>query len=188
LEKLVLPATTYDEYFKTTDPGGKVQIQYLTWWMQNFNHESANFFYNGKRLPSWWAFVANTDSVINYYLNDGTYWINPDLHAPVAANQTAVCTGTSGYYSSCTYTPGSSTLGAHTENDKVLAATTYGEIALVTVAYGNNTGVTVSNITFCGDPMTRVGSGPSNGGGMKTEMWYWRPTKWCVPCYCSFQF
>lgn len=170
-KKIVLPTTPYDEYLNVTDKGGKVQIQYLTWWMQNFNHESANLFYNGRRIPTWWAFVANTDNVINYYLNDKSYWMNPDLHAPVAATQTAFCTNQSGTYSNCTYTPGSSTLGAHTENDPVLAATTYDNIALVTVGYGHPT-ATVASVTFCGAAMTRIGTGPGVGGGNKTEMWY----------------
>ncbi len=145
---------------------------YYLWWMQNMPHSSNQVYFNGKKIPTWWDFVANTDAQIIKYQSDSTYWMNPDLWPPVAATKTAVCTGTSGYYSSCTYTPGSTVLGTHTENNQVLAATTYDNIALVTVAYGTNNPISVSNITFCGDAMTRVGAGPSNGGGMKTEMWY----------------
>jgi len=171
---VTIPSTTEDSELQTFNSIPQTesldQLKYLTWWLQQFPHESSGISFEGKKLPSWWAFVSNTDDVINAYLGLG-YWFKPDLKAPVSASQTAMCAGTSGYYSSCTYTPGSSTLGAHTENNQVLAATNYGDIALVTVAYGSTT-VSVSNITFCGDPMTRVGTGPSNGGGMKTEMWY----------------
>ncbi|MBP7118775.1 hypothetical protein KBA63_01705 [Candidatus Woesebacteria bacterium] len=146
------------------------ELSYLIWWMQNLNHESSGNVFNGKKIPSWWSFVSNTDNVINTY-KSLNYWMSETLQSPVASTKTAFCTNESGTYSSCTYTPGSSTLGASTENKNVLAATTYGDMALVTVSYGNAS-ATVSSVTFCGDAMTRVGTGPFSGAGTKNEMWY----------------
>jgi hypothetical protein len=148
----------------------RVDQKYYIWWMQNFNHESSGLLFNGKKIPTWWDFVSETDKKISTYMSNN-YWMNPELKAPVTSSETAFCTNESGTYSSCTYTPGSTTLGASTENNNVLAATTYGDMALVTVSYGSATS-TVLSVTFCGDAMTRVGTGPFSGAGTKNEMWY----------------
>lgn len=178
-----IPSTSQDGELKTfnIDPFYTLdELHFLTWWMQQFPHESSGVAFQGKRLPSWWALSANTDEVINLYLGMG-YWFKPDLIPPVAANSTASCSATSGATSNCTYTPGSNVLGAHDENQNVLGVSTYGNLALVSVHYTGslaNPSLKVNSVTFCGDPMTNVTTGktqigtPQTGDGMRTELWY----------------
>jgi hypothetical protein len=143
--------------------------RYFVWWMQNFADSRSGLTFNGKPIPSWWSFVADTDNKIRLYLSKN-YWMNPDLVSPVDAATTAYCTSPSGTTSTCDSTVGS-TLGASTENkEKVLATTTYANFALVSVGWGGTPNV--SSVTYCGQMMTRIGTAPSNGGTMKTDLWY----------------
>jgi hypothetical protein len=180
-----IPSTTEDSELQTFNSTPQLQsldqLKYLTWWLQQFPHESAGIMFEGKKMPSWWSFVSNTDDVISAYQAIGGYWFKPDLVTPVAVSQTASCSSTSGVTSNCTYTPGSSVLGATDENLKVLGTSTYGDLALVSVHYAGsltNPDVRVTSVTYCGEPMTNVTFGkteigtPQTGDGMRAEMWF----------------
>lgn len=159
-----LPTTFVDDQLPSD------QLSYLIWWMQNMPQDAntTGFFYNGKAIPSWWSFVKDTDEKIRQY-NKAGYWLDPSLAIPVDASSTTYCNGQSGLTLSCPFTTANAFVG---QSINPLTGLTYGDIAIATIAYAPSNAAVVSSVSYCGAAMTRIGTGPSNGGGMKTEMWY----------------